>query len=124
MSPHPKQAVILAAIVESGTTGMTTSDILELPGFYLNEHYEQIVRDATKYLMATGRVHRTMEKGDARQYRWYAAGIEPHKRRKCLMCGEGFDSHHDGERVCPTCKTTDRWNNGGDAQGVDCGRRL
>jgi len=37
------------------------------------------------------------------------------KRRPCLMCGQGFVSHHKGERVCATCKTTAAWREGAGA---------
>ncbi len=29
---------------------------------------------------------------------------EQHKKRRCLMCGENFVSHHYGERVCHPAK--------------------
>ena len=35
------------------------------------------------------------------------------KSRKCLMCSEGFTSHHVGERVCPDCKSTATWRQAG-----------
>jgi len=35
------------------------------------------------------------------------------KRRRCLMCGYGFDSRHIGERICPPCKTTEQWRSDG-----------
>ncbi len=34
------------------------------------------------------------------------------KKRKCLMCGTGFDSQHFGERVCSACKETAAWRSG------------
>ncbi|MDB9704346.1 hypothetical protein N8000_11290 [Rhodospirillales bacterium] len=37
---------------------------------------------------------------------------EQHKKRRCLMCGENFVSHHYGERVCPSCKGTAAWREG------------
>jgi hypothetical protein len=37
---------------------------------------------------------------------------EHHKKRKCLMCGQFFLSHHYGERVCSACKGTAAWREG------------
>ena len=37
----------------------------------------------------------------------------PGARRKCLGCGEMFESGHVGNRVCPACKNTNVWRSGG-----------
>ena len=37
---------------------------------------------------------------------------EQNKKRKCLMCSENLQSHHYGERVCPSCKGTAAWREG------------
>jgi len=124
MTPKQRQDIILDAIKASGTNGLTSNDIMELPWFCSNDYYEHVVREATKVLLNAGKIQNIMARGSSRQYRWYAAGIVPHTPRECRMCLKYFDSHHIGERVCPVCKRTDRWNNGGDAQGVDCGRRV
>jgi|GEM_PF-1773148 len=34
------------------------------------------------------------------------------KTRKCLMCGETFESQWAGERVCKSCKSTAAWRAG------------
>ncbi len=34
------------------------------------------------------------------------------KTRKCLMCGEAFESQWAGERVCKSCKSTAAWRTG------------
>jgi rubrerythrin len=38
---------------------------------------------------------------------------EQKKKRNCLMCGTGFESTHFGERICPACKGTAAWREGG-----------
>lgn len=35
------------------------------------------------------------------------------RRRRCLMCREGFESGHAGHRVCAKCKTSKLWQSGG-----------
>ena len=40
---------------------------------------------------------------------------EIRKARKCLMCSQDFTSHHIGERVCPSCKSTAAWREGDQA---------
>jgi hypothetical protein len=37
------------------------------------------------------------------------------KKRDCLMCERPFASRHIGERVCPNCKSTAAWREGGQA---------
>jgi len=37
------------------------------------------------------------------------------KQRECLMCERPFVSRHIGERVCPNCKSTAAWREGGQA---------
>ena len=37
------------------------------------------------------------------------------KQRQCLMCADKFLSHWPGERVCPRCKGTHAWKDGGNA---------
>lgn len=37
------------------------------------------------------------------------------KRRNCLMCSKPFMSTHIGERICPSCKGTAAWREGGQA---------
>ncbi len=37
------------------------------------------------------------------------------KQRNCLMCSREFQSRHIGERVCPNCKGTAAWREGGQA---------
>lgn len=32
--------------------------------------------------------------------------------RKCLKCGEPFNSEWSGERVCKRCKSTGSWRSG------------
>jgi len=38
---------------------------------------------------------------------------EQRKQRNCLMCAKPFNSAHIGERVCPNCKSTSAWREGG-----------
>ena len=38
---------------------------------------------------------------------------EQRKKRKCLMCSTSFESTHFGERICPACKGTAAWREGG-----------
>lgn len=38
---------------------------------------------------------------------------EERKRRCCLMCSKQFMSSHIGERICPSCKGTSTWREGG-----------
>ena len=37
------------------------------------------------------------------------------KVRKCLKCGQGFESSWSGERVCRSCKSTHVWRDGNNA---------
>ena len=37
------------------------------------------------------------------------------KMRQCLMCTRKFTSRHIGERICPNCKGTAAWREGGQA---------
>ena len=34
------------------------------------------------------------------------------KTRRCLMCGQSFESEWAGERVCRRCKSTEAWRRG------------
>ncbi|WP_169054065.1 hypothetical protein [Nitratireductor sp. XY-223] len=34
------------------------------------------------------------------------------KRRRCLMCGEMFDSFGPGNRICKKCKSKQAWRSG------------
>jgi len=34
------------------------------------------------------------------------------KSRRCLMCGETFESEWAGERICRRCKGTTAWRTG------------
>lgn len=34
------------------------------------------------------------------------------KDRRCLMCGETFESEWAGERICRRCKATTAWRSG------------
>jgi len=36
----------------------------------------------------------------------------PPKTRRCLMCGDSFQSEWSGERVCKKCKSTSTWRTG------------
>jgi hypothetical protein len=38
---------------------------------------------------------------------------EDRRRRCCLMCSKVFMSSHIGERICPSCKGTSAWREGG-----------
>jgi hypothetical protein len=37
--------------------------------------------------------------------------IDP-KRRKCLRCGDAFESQWAGERICVKCKRSSTWRSG------------
>jgi len=43
---------------------------------------------------------------------------DQHRRRNCLMCQQRFVSRHQGERICPACKTTDLWTSGASEYGL------
>lgn len=34
------------------------------------------------------------------------------KKRKCLSCGDTFDSKWSGDRICRKCKMTEGWHDG------------
>jgi hypothetical protein len=34
------------------------------------------------------------------------------EERRCLMCGQAFQSTWAGERICPRCKSTEAWRRG------------
>ncbi|MGE4217806.1 MAG: hypothetical protein AB7G39_00040 [Alphaproteobacteria bacterium] len=38
--------------------------------------------------------------------------VHIHRHRKCLMCGDRFESEWAGERVCKRCKATSVWRQG------------
>ena len=44
------------------------------------------------------------------------------KIRKCLTCGEKFESAWSGERICKKCKSTSAWKSGVMDGGVSGGR--
>ncbi len=42
----------------------------------------------------------------------YEAATHQEKIRRCLCCGEDFNSSWAGERVCKKCRSSARWRQG------------
>lgn len=42
----------------------------------------------------------------------YGAASHEEKIRRCLCCGEDFNSAWAGERVCKKCRSSARWRQG------------